>query len=227
MNEPDRPEPLIPPPEQSGSGEDIGALGPADFQRIGLQPRETRLAVIRRAASRTAKSLARRQLDSPNPLTERQLSAIAVSTYRVLDPRQRDDRQSRAHVGRIRPGALLHAARTSFAKDAAFPGRKTASDATADGVATQAARVANDSSDSEPRTRFEELSQNTDRLGVHRDDINRQGINLQPGPLVANHHAEKQGLVDRVRRQAHRPGLILLMIALLLSSAAGLWAWGQ
>ncbi len=95
--------------------EDVVTLGPDDFQRIGLQPSETRLDVIRRAASRATRALARRQLSAPNPLTEQQLSLIAVSTYRLLDPRQRDDRRARAHVGRIRPGALYRAGRAEFA----------------------------------------------------------------------------------------------------------------
>lgn len=95
--------------------DDVVTLGPADFQRIGIQPTETRLAVIRHAASRAAKSLARRQLSAPNPMTEQQLSRIAVSTYRLLDPRQRMDRHSRAHVGRIRPAALYRAGRAEFA----------------------------------------------------------------------------------------------------------------
>lgn len=93
-----------------------GSLGPDDFQRIGVQPAETRLAVIRRAASRTSKSLASRHLDEPSPSTERQLMRVALSTYRLLDPRQRNDRHSRAHIGRIRPGELNHVSRMLFAR---------------------------------------------------------------------------------------------------------------
>ncbi|MCS7471655.1 hypothetical protein NZK35_33825 [Stieleria sp. ICT_E10.1] len=106
---------FAPPAGDADVVEDVVTLGPADFQRIGIQPTETRLAVIRHAASRAAKSLARRQLSAPNPLTEQQLSRIAVSTYRLLDPRQRMDRHSRAHVGRIRPAALYRAGRAEFA----------------------------------------------------------------------------------------------------------------
>ncbi|MEL6108574.1 MAG: hypothetical protein AAFU85_21420, partial [Planctomycetota bacterium] len=91
------------------------ALGPDDFQRIGLQPLETRLTVIRRAATRTSKSLASRQLSEPSLVTEHQLSRVALSTYRVLDPRQRVDAKQRAHVGRIRPGTLLMAEQAAFA----------------------------------------------------------------------------------------------------------------
>lgn len=91
------------------------ALCPDDFQRIGLQPRETRLTVIRRAATRTCKSLASRQLNNPSTVTEHQLSRITLSTYRLLDPRQRVDARQRAHVGRIRPGTLLVAERAAFA----------------------------------------------------------------------------------------------------------------
>ena len=91
------------------------ALCPDDFQRVGLQPRETRLTVIRRAATRTCKSLASRQLSNPSTVTEHQLSRITLSTYRLLDPRQRVDARQRAHVGRIRPGTLLVAERAAFA----------------------------------------------------------------------------------------------------------------
>lgn len=104
-------------PAPCDQSDEVVTLGPDDFQRIGIQPKETRLEVIRRAASRAAKSLARRQLNAPNPVTEEQLSRIAISTYRLLDPRQRQDRQSRAHVGRIRPGALYRVGRTEFANE--------------------------------------------------------------------------------------------------------------
>ncbi|PAY19659.1 hypothetical protein CKO51_10010 [Rhodopirellula sp. SM50] len=115
MSKPAEFEFLPPPVGDADVVDDVVTLGPADFQRIGIQPSETRLAVIRHAASRAAKSLARRQLSTPNPMTEQQLSRIAVSTYRLLDPRQRMDRHSRAHVGRIRPAALYRAGRAEFA----------------------------------------------------------------------------------------------------------------
>ena len=41
---------------------------------------------------------------------------VALSTYRLLDPRQRNDRHSRAHIGRIRPGELYHVSRMLFAR---------------------------------------------------------------------------------------------------------------
>ncbi|MEM6472348.1 MAG: hypothetical protein AAF802_22490 [Planctomycetota bacterium] len=88
-----------------------------DFQRIGLAPRETRLPVIRAAAMRIAKSLADRQMAAPSDSTQQQLFRVALSTYRLLDPRQRTDRHARAHVGRIRPGELFHAGQTAFADD--------------------------------------------------------------------------------------------------------------
>ncbi|MEO1524930.1 MAG: hypothetical protein AAFX06_05810 [Planctomycetota bacterium] len=93
----------------------IVALCPDDFQRIGLQPRESRLTVIRRAAMRTTKSLASKQLSAPSRVTEHQLSRVALSTYRLLDPRQRLDAKQRVHVGRIRRGTLLLAEKAAFA----------------------------------------------------------------------------------------------------------------
>lgn len=172
-------------------------LGPDDFQRIGLQPRETRLDVIRRAASKATKSLATRQLSSPNALTEQQLSRIALSTYRLLDPRQRSDRQSRAHVGRIRPGALYRAGRTEFA----------------DGkILIQSC---------EPS----ESSVPTHHInGMHAPVLATAGVNICSTPPPVNRPV---GVVARLRRQATRPGLILAMIAVLLLTAGGIWNWGQ
>ena len=92
-------------------------LGPDDFQRIGLQPSETRLPIIRRAALRTARSLAARQLTSPSRATEEQLHRVILSTYRVLDPRQRQRPRERAHVGRVVPAALLFAGKMVVRSD--------------------------------------------------------------------------------------------------------------
>lgn len=169
-------------------GDDVVTLGPADFQRIGIQPKETRLDVIRRAASRAAKSLARRQLDAPNPITEEQLSRIAVSTYRLLDPRQREDRQSRAHVGRIRPHALYRAGRTEFA----------------DG------RILIQSCESSDRS----VSTHHVNDVICVDDVFPL-VNPPSRPL------------HRVRSLASHPGMILVMIMLLLLTAAAIWYWGQ
>lgn len=90
-------------------------LGPDDFQRLGVRRSETRLAVIRGAATRAAKTLASKLLADPNESTEQELSQVAVSTYRLLDPRQRGDRHAQVHIGRIRPGVLYQVSYTEFA----------------------------------------------------------------------------------------------------------------
>ncbi|TWU01086.1 hypothetical protein [Stieleria varia] len=87
----------------------------ADFQRLGVDPREVRHMVIRRAALETTEPLAQRYLQAPSAKLEIQLTQIATSTYRVLDPRQRTDPSQRANVGRIRPNLIDWAGRTEFA----------------------------------------------------------------------------------------------------------------
>ncbi len=85
-----------------------------DFRRLGVRPHECRLTVIRNAAARSAKTLAERQLAAPSEQVALQLSRVATSTYRLLDPRQRHDTFQRAHVGRILPNTLAGAANTNF-----------------------------------------------------------------------------------------------------------------
>ncbi len=89
-------------------------LGLEDFRRLGVRPHEYRLTVIRRAAARSARALAEHQLTSPSDQVGLQLSRVATSTYRLLDPRQRQDVHQRAYVGRILPNALSSAGQTSF-----------------------------------------------------------------------------------------------------------------
>jgi hypothetical protein len=72
------------------------------------------LTVIRQAAARSAKALAERQLRAPNEKVALQLSRVATSAYRLLDPRQRDDSNQRAYVGRILPSVLDGAGQTDF-----------------------------------------------------------------------------------------------------------------
>ncbi len=92
-----------------------------DFRRLGVRPHECRLTVIRQAAARNTKSLAERQLRAPTEPVALQLSRVATSAYRLLDPRQRHDSHQRAHVGRILPNALAWAGQTSFHNGSAGP----------------------------------------------------------------------------------------------------------
>lgn len=201
------------PPE---GGDGVSSLGPADFRRIGLQPRETRLSVIRRAASKAASSLAARQLDQPHPLTEQQLSRVALSTYRLLDPRQRDDRQSRAHVGRIRAGALQWAGRTEFATGAAdlLPtGRSSGSEPWT--VAIDPGEAVCEPAEEKILIRSADWHRMVDSPVLGVCDI-----------LVSTSRTVPTNS-SRWRGWATRPSLLWMMILLLLITSALVWHWGQ
>ena len=92
-----------------------------DFRRLGVRPFEYRLSVIRQAVARSSRPLAKKQLASPSPQSSLQLSRVATSAYRVLDPRQRVDTHQRVCVGRILPNALIWAGRTSFCDSVTEP----------------------------------------------------------------------------------------------------------
>ena len=85
-----------------------------DFRRLGLQYNETRRTIIRRAADRTSRGLARRQLHRQDPGASSELSLVLAATYRLLDPRQRGNVKDRVFLGRIMPNALRWAGKTSF-----------------------------------------------------------------------------------------------------------------
>jgi hypothetical protein len=85
-----------------------------DFQRLGLRPDETRIGVIRSAAIRSAKPLVEQHLRTADQQVEVQLSRIAASAYRLLDPRRREDPLSRIRVGRILPLTLKLVEQTDF-----------------------------------------------------------------------------------------------------------------
>jgi hypothetical protein len=85
-----------------------------DFRRLGVRPFECRQTVIRLAALRSSRSLAKQQLSAPSEQGTLQLSRVMASAYRLLDPRRRDDPMQRALVGRIMPHALSVAGRTEF-----------------------------------------------------------------------------------------------------------------
>jgi hypothetical protein len=90
------------------------SLDPEDFRRLGIRPFECRQTVIRLAAIRTSRSLAQQQLFEPTSDRSLQLSQVATSTYRLLDPRGRIDPIQRAVIGRIMPHALSVAGKTRF-----------------------------------------------------------------------------------------------------------------
>ncbi|MDG2221619.1 MAG: hypothetical protein P8L85_09575 [Rubripirellula sp.] len=84
-------------------------ISPDDFRRLGVRPDETRIAVIRLAATRSSKPLAAQHLRRADTKIELQLSQVATSAYRLMDPRQRADDGSRSRVGRILPLTLRSA----------------------------------------------------------------------------------------------------------------------
>jgi hypothetical protein len=94
-------------------------LSVEDFRRLGVRPNEVRLSVIRGAASRNACPLANELLATriDEPVGEDrwlQLSRVATSTYRLMDPRLRTNVHQRAYIGRILPLALSAATTTRF-----------------------------------------------------------------------------------------------------------------
>ncbi len=73
-----------------------------DYRRLGVRRFECRQIVIRDAASHRAAALASQVLgDGIRPEAASELSALAISAYRLLDPRRRRDHLQRAQVGRI------------------------------------------------------------------------------------------------------------------------------
>ncbi|MCO8124196.1 hypothetical protein NHH03_20805 [Stieleria sp. TO1_6] len=194
-------------------GSEIIALGPDDFQRIGLHPKETRLAVIRHAASRTARSLALSQLTTPNPITEQQLLRIALSTYRLLDPRQRGDRQSRAHVGRIRPGELIHAGRAAFADGRGLD--RSVDDGGVIGGLGESITPGDDA---------------TDQALALRYDRGPRVVPVESVSLAAAEYLleiRPVSRLPRLRMQLQRPLTIVAIMIALLIAAIALWSWGQ
>ncbi|QEG02515.1 hypothetical protein Mal15_66360 [Stieleria maiorica] len=204
-------------------------LGPDDFQRIGIQPKETRLAVIRRAASRAAESLAKRQLHAPNALTEQQLSRIAVSTYRLLDPRQRTDQHSRAHVGRIRPAALYRAGRAEFA-DGRILIQSCESCETS--VATHHIdEVCNRRPHAITPPPLEcplpSAKQSLTRQPVEGNLVGANPTGQPADGELLDRAVAPRGWINRLRHQCTRPGLIVTMIVALLLTAGAVWNWGH
>ena len=178
------------------------ALNLEDFRRLGVRPNEHRLTIIRQAACRSARSLAEQQLESPSAQAALQLSRVATSAYRLLDPRKRSDSTQRAHVGRILPNALAWASPTHF-HNAVTAGRADVpfqSDRLDDTELLELLelRTADDESDDWART-------------LRDDDL------LRRTPLARQIH--------RLRRQVHRPAVLLTLIVLLLTTAAALASW--
>lgn len=182
----------------------LSALSDRDFRRLGVSLNETRRTVIRRAADRSSRTLARRQLVNPSDKTATQLSQVATSAYRLLDPRQRESSKDRVYVGRIMPNALMWAGRTSFA----------------DGVGDRSAAEPNndyvDDREYEEVIRVESLLE-TPATGMDLDAAWTRS--LDSSDLIR----PSARWVRWFRQQLHRPAVLLGLTALLLITTV--WSW--
>lgn len=89
-----------------------------DFATLGVRNMEWRLPVIRAAAERSAKVIARSQLAKPCREHEEHLTQITLSTYRLIDPRYRASPFQQVRVGRLMPLLLQRAACVEFTPSA-------------------------------------------------------------------------------------------------------------
>ncbi|MCD0458352.1 hypothetical protein [Roseiconus lacunae] len=205
-------------PEEGPSGlcdmEFPVTLGPDDFLRLGVRKTETRLAVIRNAALKAARALAVKQLADPNESTQKQLSQVAVSAYRLLDPRQRDDRYSRVHIGRIRPGALHQAGHAEFADHRL--------------VLKQRRQVLPDFEFADRDWKVDPPPEESMESGLESVDAQcgrtEQQIHLSDASIVAQEFA---AITQQRRRRLRHPAVLATMILLLLTAAGSLLMWGQ
>ncbi len=193
---------------ESGDAGLVTTLTLEDFRRLGVRPDEARLTVIRQAAVRTSNPLARRQLKMPSEKTELQLSQVATSAYRLLDPRNRVDATARIHVGRILPNALRWAAQASFSSGQADVEREDP--------------VQLDSGDlSERESLIDQqialLPQTGSELNVPWSRSLDSSDLLHSRPLAS----------DWLRRQLHRPTVVVALMLLLSSTSLWLWNWRQ
>ncbi|KAA5544540.1 hypothetical protein FYK55_09465 [Roseiconus nitratireducens] len=216
-------------------GDGDGTLGPADFQRIGISPRETRSAVIRRAAARTSQSLASKQLRCPSVATEEQLFRVALSTYRLLDPRQRGNDHARAHLGRIRQGDLMSAERAAFAIVQPTKHDDVASPSHADVPATEQSwpprmnatldAGRNDATKSALR-HLEYQPVATAHASDSRPQPAVESTSVAPPPAeIGTSVPHSAPAVTRMRRRLRQPAVIVSIMVLVLSAAVGLSVW--
>ncbi len=176
-----------------------------DFRRLGVRPHECRLTVIRRAAARSARALAEKQLTSPTEQVGLQLSRVATSAYRLLDPRQRHDVHQRAYVGRILPNALSWAGQTGFHSDAkkTTPEAPFASDSVSSNSANDAELIEILDLDS-----HESILLDTLTAGRNDDDL------LDTTPVARR--------ITRTQRRLQHPWVMLVLAGLAIGTLLGL-----
>ncbi len=199
-------------------------LDPGDFERLGVQHQECRLTVIRRAASRAALTVAqtnaRRAASQPQGSPEtnqgltQELSLVAASAYRLLDPRRRADATERAHVGRILPGALLAAGHTKFHST---PFANDVFDTTDDDIAAPV--LIGDTAITETVPHHEPWST---VLTNNAAELSEQ---ICTRDLIR--HYESMIPLERIRRWVHQPQMIIGLIVALLLTSVWLVFWRQ
>ena len=178
-----------------------------DFRRLGVRPHECRLTVIRQAAMRSARALAEKQLDAPSPQVEIQLSRVATSAYRLLDPRQRNNTTQRVHVGRILPNALTWAGQTNF-----YSGKANRSVGVPFG---------GDSISNQELIEMLDLDA-ADRSGAERqprDDV-AWSINLQDGDLINARPGNRY--LAQAQRSVKHPWVWLAVLGVMIGTLLGL-----
>ncbi len=192
------------------------ALHLEDFRRLGVRPHECRLTVIRRAAARSAKALAETQLTAPSDQVGLQLSRVATSAYRLLDPRRRQDLNQRVHVGRILPNALNWAGYTSFCNEQVHPVDESpfGGELPSDGQPIEIVPLDATQSPEAPTLGMELVGLETGgpqpvgwSTGLRDDDLIR---------------ISRRGRSGRRRSRSHRPWLLLAVAGLSVGATLGL-----
>jgi hypothetical protein len=79
---------------------------PDDFRRLGLGPTEARVTVIRRAARQAASPWSAESDPAQIDQAESELALVLAATYRLLDPRRRDQLIERVQLLRAEPTPL-------------------------------------------------------------------------------------------------------------------------
>lgn len=79
---------------------------PDDFRRLGLGPTEARVTVIRKAAGKLAAPLASQNDPMRAEQAETELALVLAATYRLLDPRRRNQLIERVQLLRAEPTPL-------------------------------------------------------------------------------------------------------------------------
>ncbi|TWU50866.1 hypothetical protein Poly51_41590 [Rubripirellula tenax] len=199
---------MTPTPALTSDHEPVG-LDIEDYRRLGVRPNELRVVVIRRAASRSTRSLARQLLNTHSSDRSVQLTRVATSAYRLMDPRLRTDLQQRAHVGRILPGVLRESTQTNFLN------------ASEDGLTWQNATEARPSEDEEDANDWMPiLDLGPIKQPVVRKDADAWLSTLSDGDLLETSSSTRR--FQRIRRRLLPPWLWFVVGGLIVGTGWGI-----